>query len=174
MSDKTIKRMSITALFMAMTVILSTFSIPVPGGHLYFCDPAICLGALLLGHPGYAFVMGGFGSFIGDLFFNQASMFVSLITHGIQAAAIAFLSRQLFKSGSFHEKHPSAAGITARTIALLVGAVIMVTGYTIGRAYVYATPEYALLKLPFEILQALFGVAAALLLFQPLSSRIRF
>lgn len=38
--------------------------------------------------------------------------------------------------------------------------VIMVTGYTLGRAFVYATKEYAIIKLPFEILQA--GVGAVI------------
>ena len=43
---------------------------------------------------------------------------------------------------------------------LLTGMVIMVTGYTLGRAFVYATKEYAIIKLPFEILQA--GVGAVI------------
>ena len=34
----------------------------------------------------------------------------------------------------------------------------MVVGYSLGRAYVYSTPAYAWIKLPYEILQALFGV----------------
>jgi len=46
--------------------------------------------------------------------------------------------------------------------------VIMVIGYTLGRAYVYATPEYAVLKLPFEILQAAIGAVLAVMLCYPL------
>ena len=40
--DKTL-RMTLTGMFMAMNVILSMsiFSVPVPGGHLYFCDTVI-------------------------------------------------------------------------------------------------------------------------------------
>lgn len=34
----------------------------------------------------------------------------------------------------------------------------MVVGYSLGRAYIYSTPAYAWIKLPYEILQALFGV----------------
>ena len=37
-----------------------------------------------------------------------------------------------------------------------------------GARYVYSTPEYALIKLPFEILQAVFGAGAAMLLVYPL------
>ena len=53
--SRSLKRGSIlwlttTALFMGMTVILSMsiFSIPVPGGHLYFCDAVINTAAILL------------------------------------------------------------------------------------------------------------------------------
>jgi hypothetical protein len=45
-----------------------------------------------------------------------------------------------------------------------VGAVIMVVGYTLGKAFVYSTPEYAIVKLPYEILQAAVGAAASMVL----------
>ena len=38
------------------------------------------------------------------------------------------------------------------------------TGYTLGRAYLYSTPAYAAAKFPFQILQTLVGEALALLL----------
>ena len=68
--DRKIQQMTLTAMFTAMTVVLSLsiFSIPVPGGHLYFCDAVINIAAILLG-PAYAFVVGGIGSFLGDFFF---------------------------------------------------------------------------------------------------------
>ena len=34
----------------------------------------------------------------------------------------------------------------------------MVTGYTLGKIFVYSTLEYAIIKLPYEIAQALIGV----------------
>ena len=42
--------LTMTALFMGMNIILSlsVFSIPVPGGHLYFCDVVINTAAVLL------------------------------------------------------------------------------------------------------------------------------
>ena len=66
-------RLTTTALFTSMTVILSlsVFSIPVPGGHLYFCDAVINIAAILLDAPA-AFVVGGIGSFLGDFFFYPA------------------------------------------------------------------------------------------------------
>lgn len=151
--------LAVTAVMTAMNIVLSmsVFSVPVPGGHLYFCDAVIDTAALLL-DPLAAFIVGGVGSFIGDMLFYPAPMFVSLATHGLQAAVISALAGRIFK------KRP-AAGASA---AVLVGAVIMVVGYTLGRAYVYATPEYAVIKLPFEILQAAFGAVLAVVLCYPL------
>lgn len=142
-----------TAVLMAMNVVMCSFSIPVPGGHLYLCDVIICTAAILLDPVG-AFVAGGVGAFLGDLFFYPAPMFVSLVTHGLQAVVISLCVRRL------PAKKPAVAAI----VGVSVGVVIMVTGYTLGRAYVYATPEYAVIKLPYEILQAVIGATAGVLL----------
>ena len=138
---------------MAMNIVLSSFGIPVPGGHLYLCDIPICLAAILL-DPFSAFVVGGVGSFIGDMLFYPAPMFVSLVTHGIQGIAISLISHRLLKS-----KPKLASGV-----AVSVGVVILVVGYTLGRAYVYSTPEYALVKLPFEFLQGIVGAVVGMIL----------
>ena len=58
-----------------------------------------------------------------------------------------------------------------RVATVAAGAVVMVIGYTIGRAYVYSTPEYAMLKLPFQILQAGFGAVMSIVLLYPLRLR---
>ena len=154
-----VRWLTTTALFMGMNVILSlsTFSIPVPGGHLYFCDAVIDTAAILL-DPFAAFVVGGIGSFLGDFFFYPAPMFVSLVTHGLQAVIVSVISHKLLT------KKP----VVSSSIAVTVGAVIMVLGYTLGRAYIYSTPEYAILKLPFQILQAGFGAIVSVVLIYPM------
>ena len=81
--------LTITAMLMALNIAMSSFGVPVPGGHLYLNDAVIC------------------------------------------------------------------------TAALLLGVVINVAGYSVGRAFVYATPEAAMLKLPFQIFQASFGAVVA-------------
>lgn len=152
-TDEKTKRLTITALFMAMNIIMSSFGIPVPGGHLYLCDAVICLAALML-NPFEAFIVGGVGSFIGDMLFYPAPMFVSLITHGLQAFVVSLFAHK------FMQNHALCAKITG----LILGAVIMVTGYTLGKTYVYATFEYAMIKLPYEIAQALLGIILSLIL----------
>ena len=84
--------LTMTALFMAMVVVLSmsALSIPVPGGHLYFNDVVIDTAAMLM-DPLSAFIACGVGAFLGDLLFYPAPMFVSLITHGLQALVISLL-----------------------------------------------------------------------------------
>lgn len=146
-------RITMTGLFMAMNIVMSSFGIPVPGGHLYLCDAVICTAAILL-NPLEAFVVGGVGSFLGDLLFYPLPMFVSLVTHGLQAAAISYISHHAFK-----EKPRLASGI-----GVMVGAVIMVTGYTLGKTFIYSTWEYAVMKLPYEIAQATLGSVVAMVL----------
>ena len=145
----------VTALFMSFNIILSmsVFSIPVPGGHLYMNDVIICLAAIIL-NPFAAFLVGGVGAFLGDLFFYPTPMFVSLVTHGIQAVVISIFSHYVMK------KHP----IISSGIGVAIGAIIMIVGYSLGRAFIYSTPEYAILKLPYQILQAVVGAIMGMVL----------
>lgn len=144
----------VTALFMALNVVMSSFGVPVPGGHLYMNDIIICTAAMLL-DPLAAFMVGGVGAFLGDLFFYPTPMFVSLATHGLQAIVISVCSHYILK------KHP----VLASGIGVTIGAVIMVVGYSLGRAFIYSTPEYALLKLPYQILQAVVGAVVSMILY---------
>lgn len=146
-------RLTTAAVFMAMTIALSSFGIPVPGGHLYLCDVAICLGAILL-NPLEAFIVGGVGSFLGDMLFYPAPMFVSLATHGLQAVVISLISHKTLKN---RLQLASGIGVT-------VGAVIMVIGYTLGKTFVYSTFEYAMIKLPYEIAQGAIGAILGMVL----------
>ncbi|MBQ6260186.1 MAG: ECF transporter S component [Firmicutes bacterium] len=146
-------RITFTALFMAMNIALSSFGIPVPGGHLYLCDAVICIAGLLL-DPFEAFIAGGVGSFLGDLIFYPLPMFVSLVTHGLQAVVISLISHKVLKN------HPVAAS----WIAVAAGSVIMVTGYTLGKIFIYSTFEYAMIKLPYEIAQAALGAVLGMAL----------
>ncbi len=151
--SKRTRRLCLAAVFMAFNIVLSSVSIPVPGGHLYMNDVIIVAASILL-DPLSAFLVGGVGAFLGDFFFYPAPMFVSLVTHGLQAMVISYCSHNIFQKNK----------ICASGIGALLGAVIMVIGYTLGRAYVYSTPEYAVIKLPFEILQSGVGVVFGMIL----------
>ena len=143
----------VTAMLMGLNIAMSSFGIPVPGGHLYMNDVIICLAAIML-NPFAAFLVGGVGAFLGDLFFYPTPMFVSLVTHGIQAVVISIFSHYVMK------KHP----IISSGIGVAIGAIIMIVGYSLGRAFIYSTPEYAILKLPYQILQAVVGAIMGMIL----------
>ncbi len=147
------RKLCYVALFTALNIIMSSFGVPVPGGHLYLNDIVICFAALLF-DPFSAFIVGGVGAFFGDLIFYPTPMFVSLATHGLQAVVISLIAGRKENL----PKLPRAA------LAVFVGAIIMVTGYSLGRAFIYSTPEYAIIKLPYQILQAAAGAVLGVIL----------
>ena len=148
-----VKWLTVTAMLMALNIAMSSFSIPVPGGHLYLNDAVICTAAILLDPLG-SFIVGGVGAFLGDFFFYPAPMFVSLLTHGLQAVVVSLCAHKLFA-----DRRGRGA-----LVGVILGVVINVVGYSIGRAFVYATPEAAMLKFPFQVFQATFGAVVAMLL----------
>ena len=145
----------VTALFMALNILMSSFGVPVPGGRCYLNDVIICTAAILLDDPKAAFLVGGVGAFLGDLFFYPTPMFVSLATHGLQAVVICLVAH---KTATKEVTFKNAAW------GVFLGAIIMVVGYSLGRAFIYSTPYYAYIKLPYQILQAAVGAIGALLL----------
>lgn len=148
-------RITTAAIFMALNIAFSSFGIPVPGGHLYLCDVIICAAAILL-NPLEAFVVGGIGSFLGDFFFYPAPMFVSLVTHGIQAVVISVMAHYVLK------KHPKISS----GIGVAIGVIILVIGYTFGRTFIYGARsfEVALVKLPYEIAQGVIGAVGGMVI----------
>ena len=162
MNRNRIIKLTVSALFLAINIVLSSsiFSVAVPGGHVYLNDVVIVLACVLL-DPLEATIVSGLGAFLGDLLFYPAPMFVSLVTHGLQAVVVSLISHRILK-----RRQALASGI-----GVTVGAIIMVIGYTLGRAYVYSTPEYSLIKLPFEIVQAGFGAVFATGVCYPLRLR---
>ena len=81
-------------------------------------------------------------------------MFVSLVVHGVQAVIISLCVRYTFKD------RPLAGMI----LGVALGGVFMVAGYTFGKAFIYSTPEYAIVKLPYEFAQAIIGAVGSVVL----------
>ncbi len=146
--------LTLTALFMGLNIMMSSFGLPVPGGHLYLNDIIICTAAILLPDMKSAFIVGGIGAFLGDLFFYPTPMFVSLVTHGLQAMVISY----------FAHKQNGEVSFKGAVTGVALGAIIMVVGYSLGRAFIYSTPHYAYIKMPYQILQAVVGAVGGILL----------
>lgn len=151
-----LKVLVLTGLFMALVILMSSFGVRVPGGKMYLNDAIVSLAALIL-PPIPAFLAGGFGAFLGDFFFYPTPMFVSFAVHGLQAYLIAMIVK----------KNNTKLGTI---IALVVGVLINIIGYSLGRAFIYANPSTAMLKLPWQILQASVGtfIAYLVITFLPL------
>ena len=68
-------RLTVTAHLLGMNIVLSVsvFSLPAPGGRLYFCGPVIRTAAILF-DPLSAFIMGGVRSFPGSFFLCRADV----------------------------------------------------------------------------------------------------
>ena len=124
-TDHQIKILTVSALLMAMNVIMSSFGIPVPGGHLYLNDCIITTAAILLA-PGYAAAVGGIGAFLGDFFFYPTPMFFSLIAHGLQGFLISWAVRK------FRGKNDD--GFPGAIIGCAIGLVVTTIVYSLGRA----------------------------------------
>ena len=150
-----VKTLTTTALLMSMNIIMSTslLSVPVPGGHMYLNDVIIVTAAILL-EPFYAFLVGGVGAFLGDMLFYPAPMFVSLVVHGLQAVIISLFVHRWMKNRP----------LRASVVGTVLGWIVTFVGYSLGRAFIYSTPAYAIAKLPFQILQTAVGSAIALFL----------
>ena len=152
------REIAFTALFMALNIVLGLFPVPVGVATLYLTDVAICIAGMVLS-PFFAFVAGGVGAFIGDLLFYPKAMIVTLITRSVQVVVISVFSRYVFRKKPF----------IGSLIGCLIGALIMITGYSFVGAFVYGnlatvseTFSYALTKVPLESAQAFLGVVFAL------------
>ena len=130
------RTLTVTAMFLAMNIIMS-----------YLNNAIITIASILL-NPLCAFIVGSIGAFIGDLLFYPAPMFVSLVTHGIQAIVVSLCARKLFRGSKWN---------AGAVIGVILGIVINTVGYSLGRAFIYSTPEYAVMKLPYQILEDVVG-----------------
>lgn len=146
------KRLTLSAFFIALVIILSSslLSIPVPGGHFYFNGIIIFLVGLIF-PPMEAVIIAGVGSFIGDFLFYPLPMWVTLVTHSLQVLAIS-----LVVGGRLGKLSKSRA-----VLGLLLGAIIDLLGYGFGRAFIYGTPAYAMMKIPFDLVAAILGLGFA-------------
>jgi len=116
-----------TALTTVMTLVIQ---IPYPGtsGYFNFGDTMVMLGGLLLGPVG-GFFVGGVGSAIADVASGYSYYApITLIVKGLEGMAVGFLSSRVREHVRLNVRD---------VIAVLVGAVIMLTGYFIAQVFFF-------------------------------------
>lgn len=82
-------------------------------------------------------------------------MFVTLVSHSLQVLVISLIARQAFDHLSIYRF----------ILALLLGEVVNLIGYFLGRSFVYANLATAITKLPFDILAGVLSIAVAALIY---------
>ena len=147
----TLRQITFTAIFTAITACLGAFRIPLGFANLYLTDVAVCMAGILL-TPFFAFVAGGVGAFFGDVLFYPQAMVVSLIVRTVQVVVISVFSHYIMR------KKP----VLSSLIGCIIGIFIMAFGYSYFAILFYSAKEAALAKLPLEALQAAVGVIVAL------------
>lgn len=151
------KWIAYTALFTAFVVATNFIpAIATPVGRIYWVDGVVLLAAYLL-DPVAAFIAGGVGSLLYDVFQSPSMMLPSLLIHGLQGAVVSAL---------LHLVPPRRLGKWEWIKALicsLIGAVIVVLGYFIYRVVTRGTPV-AVASIPRNIVQEIIGISIAMVL----------
>lgn len=149
-----------------VTVMTAIIQIPYPGTSGYFNlgDAMVMLGGFLLGPVG-GFFAGGVGSALGDMVGGYAHWApITFIIKGFEGMAVGYLS---FRA----RKHIRLS--IWDIIAVLVGAVIMLTGYYVAQVLLYdaaiAIGELVSVNLP----QVVIGGVVTLLIGPTISFYLR-
>ena len=156
MSDKKIRKLVLAALFAALTAVM-TMAIRVPspmGGYLNLGDCAVLLAGWVLG-PLSGALAAGLGSMLADLLGYPLYAPGTLVIKGLMAAAAALLFRAL-RGRSFPQ--PAAMAVSGAA-----AEAVMVGGYFLYEALPFPVGlgMGALANVPFNVIQGVFGLAAA-------------
>ena len=126
-------------------------AIPTPAGRIYWVDGAVLIAAYLM-DPLSAFIAGGVGSLLYDIFASPSMMVPSLIIHGLQGALVASVM-------IFAKKHePIWAGAGA-----VLGAIEVVLGYFTYRVITLGVPT-AIASIPRNVIQEAIGISIAMVI----------
>lgn len=154
----TTKWITYTAMLTALVVATNFIpAVPTPAGRIYWVDGVVLIAAFLM-DPLAAFIAGGIGSLLYDIFLSPAMMLPSLIIHGLQGAIVSVLVHYLFPKIFSKKLEPLSSGISA-----LIGAVEVVFGYFIYRCITSGTP-YALTNILRNLIQETIGIVIAMVI----------
>ncbi|MFV0341717.1 MAG: ECF transporter S component [Anaerocolumna sp.] len=161
------KKLVITALMTAMTCI-ATMMIKVPsptGGYIHLGDGLVLLSGILLG-PIWGSLAAGLGSMLADILSSYAIYAPgTFIIKALAALAGSLLFHQFSKSVHKPKVKPLLL-IGAGTL----GGIVVTIGYFIFEAYFMGMgSSTALINIPFNIVQNLFGIIVSTLLYPVLT-----
>lgn len=151
------KWLAYTAVLTAL-VVATGFIPPIatPAGRIYWVDGIVLLAAYLM-DPLSAFICGGVGTLIYDIFKSPEMMLASLIIHGLQGVIVSALLRFVFPNR--FKKYEWVKALIISVIA----AVEVVLGYFIYRCLTRGVPA-AVASIPRNIIQEVIGITVALII----------
>ncbi|NLC62543.1 MAG: ECF transporter S component [Thermoanaerobacterales bacterium] len=151
--NKNVTRLAFYGLFMALVVIVTAvIRVPVPTFNLYFNlgEAIIYLTAILYGGPAGA-IIGGVGSSLADLLVGAPVWApITLIIKGLEGYVVGSVA----KKGNL-------------MLAVLLGAIVMITGYAIAAGILYGIAAVPV-ELAGDSVQVLAGGIIALFLYNRL------
>ena len=150
----TTKWITYTAMLTALVVATNFIpAVPTPAGRIYWVDGVVLIAAFLM-DPFAAFIAGGVGSLLYDVFLSPAMMLPSLLIHGMQGAIVSILVHYIFPQ----KGEPLWAAISG-----ILGAVEVILGYFIYRCITSGT-AYALTNIPRNVIQEVIGITIAMII----------
>lgn len=163
----TTKKIALTAVMSALTVVLTLVSIPLPGGGYYnFGDAAIFVSSATLG-PYLGALVGALGGALGDLCLGYTLYApFTLVIKAIEALAAGLLFK-VFKR-LFIKEGGRVKSTAFCTLSNLAGGILMAAGYFLAEGLLLAEGRWqgGIINLPWNVLQgAISSVLAAVLLF---------
>lgn len=150
----TTKWITYTAVLTALVVATNFIpAVPTPTGKIYWVDGVVLIAAFLM-DPLSAFIAGGIGSLLYDVFLSPSMMVPSLLIHGLQGALVSAL---------LHYAFPKKAEPMWAAISALLGAVEVVLGYFTYRA-ITSGVQFAALNIPRNVIQEIIGITIAMVI----------
>lgn len=160
MNKTKIRRLVLAALFTALTVV-ATMVIRVPsplGGYANLGDTLVLLSAWVLG-PVWGMAAGGIGSMLADLLGYPPYAVATLVIKGLMALLAGVILRAMGRRG--HR-------LIARLVGALAAEAVMVLGYFVFEALFLGLGWSAALNIPFNLVQGVLCLVAAVVLAQVL------
>lgn len=162
MENATTKKLVMTALMMALTMVATMFiRIPLPLGYVNLGDVFVLLSVFILG-PVYGTIAAGVGSGLADLF--------GYITYApgtlIIKSTMAFVAWLIYK---FLSK-ATGKEMLGEIVGGIVGALVMATGYFFYEIIFFTTAGVAIVNAPWNLLQGGIGVTLSVILMRVLTA----
>ncbi len=150
MKNLTTKKLVLTSLFMALTIVSTMFiRIPLPLGYVNLGDVFVLLSVFILG-PIYGTFAAGVGSAVADLLGYISYAPGTLIIKTAMALVAFFVYKGILKA--------TKKAVIGEIVGGIVGAVVMAFGYFFYEILFFETATVAIVNVPWNLIQGGIGV----------------